>query len=245
MTEKYCRGCETLKSISNFHKCAKCKDGFGGKCKICAKNKVPIKVERVYLNGLQVCKACELPKDISEFYLKIKNNGKTFTDTLCKKCRLLKAKTEETPQQKERKKLYIKEYHKTRRRSDPIYKMQGNVKSLIKIYLKRLINGYTKTNSYHSILGCTAIEFKDHIERQFLPWMNWENHGKYNGELDFGWDLDHIIPLTCFCEEDLIIKFNHWSNFQPLCSKVNRDEKINSLFPLTNLELQITIEICQ
>lgn len=55
--------------------------------------------------------------------------------------------------------------------------------------------------------------------------MNWENHGKYNGALNFGWDLDHIIPLaTAKCTDD-IIKLNHYTNFQPLCSKVNRDIK--------------------
>jgi hypothetical protein len=25
--------------------------------------------------------------------------------------------------------------------------------------------------------------------------MNWGNYGKYNGEINYGWDIDHIIPL--------------------------------------------------
>jgi len=39
------------------------------------------------------------------------------------------------------------------------------------------------------------------------------------------WDIDHIIPLqTASCEED-IVRLNHYSNLQPLCSKLNREIK--------------------
>ena len=56
-------------------------------------------------------------------------------------------------------------------------------------------------------------------------WMNWDNYGIYNGEENCGWDLDHIIPLSSAkCEED-IIRLNHHSNIQPLCSYVNRHVK--------------------
>jgi hypothetical protein len=55
--------------------------------------------------------------------------------------------------------------------------------------------------------------------------MSWDNYGKYNGELNYGWDLDHIIPLCTVTTIDELIKLNHYTNFQPLCSKVNRDLK--------------------
>jgi len=52
--------------------------------------------------------------------------------------------------------------------------------------------------------------------------MNWENRGLYNGELNYGWDIDHIKPLaTATCETD-IIKLNHYTNLKPLCSYTNR-----------------------
>ena len=55
--------------------------------------------------------------------------------------------------------------------------------------------------------------------------MTWENKGLYNGELNHGWDIDHIIPLSTALTEEDLVKLNHYTNLQPLCSKVNRDIK--------------------
>ena len=52
--------------------------------------------------------------------------------------------------------------------------------------------------------------------------MTWENRGLYNGELYYGWDIDHIIPISTAKTEEEIIKLNHYSNLQPLCSYTNR-----------------------
>jgi len=55
--------------------------------------------------------------------------------------------------------------------------------------------------------------------------MNWDNYGLYNGELNFGWDIDHIVPISTAKTKEEIIKLNHYENLQPLCSKINRDIK--------------------
>lgn len=52
--------------------------------------------------------------------------------------------------------------------------------------------------------------------------MTWENYGKYNGELNYGWDIDHIIPLTTAKTEDDVIRLSHYTNLRPLCSYTNR-----------------------
>ena len=57
--------------------------------------------------------------------------------------------------------------------------------------------------------------------------MNWNNYGIYNGEFNYGWDLNHIIPISSAKSEEEIIKLNHYTNLQPLCSKTNRDIKRN------------------
>lgn len=52
--------------------------------------------------------------------------------------------------------------------------------------------------------------------------MTWDNKGLYNGEEGYGWDIDHIIPLSTATTEEDIVKLNHFTNLQPLCSYVNR-----------------------
>jgi len=49
-------------------------------------------------------------------------------------------------------------------------------------------------------------------------------------EPNSGWDIDHIIPISSAESEDDIIKLNHYTNLQPLCSYINRvvkRDKIN------------------
>jgi hypothetical protein len=82
--------------------------------------------------------------------------------------------------------------------------------------------GYKKNTRTYKILGCTYDEFKLHIESKFEEWMNWDNYGRYNGEENYGWHLDHIIPLSSVTTEEDIIRLNHYSNIQPLCSYINR-----------------------
>ena len=55
--------------------------------------------------------------------------------------------------------------------------------------------------------------------------MTWDNKGLYNGVLNYGWDIDHKIPLSSANSEEDLYRLNHFTNLQPLCSKVNRDIK--------------------
>lgn len=52
--------------------------------------------------------------------------------------------------------------------------------------------------------------------------MTYDNHGKYNGEYNFGWDIDHIIPISSAKTIEDVIRLNHYTNFQPLDSYENR-----------------------
>ena len=114
-------------------------------------------------------------------------------------------------------------YHKKRRKSDPLFRLSGSIRKTISESLRE--KGYTKKSKAYIILGCTFESFKDYVESNWEDWMNWDNYGKYNGEENYGWDLDHIVPLSSAkCEED-IIKLNHHTNIQPLCSYVNRRVK--------------------
>lgn len=116
-------------------------------------------------------------------------------------------------------------YVSDRRKNDPIFKMRDSVRKLI--YKSICRGGYTKKSKTYEILGCSHEQFKLYLESKFESWMDWDNYGKYNGELNYGWDIDHIIPNSNGINEEEIIKLNHYTNLQPLCSKVNRDIKRN------------------
>jgi hypothetical protein len=167
------------------------------------------------------------------------SNFKIKTFPTIKKPILPKVLTEE---QKLKKKLYWKEYrqiHKDRYRinhriyknlkkeTDPVFKLKERCRTIIGNSIRR--NGYTKKSRTHEILGCSYEDFKNHIELQFQTWMNWDNYGLYNGELNYGWDIDHIVPCASAKTEEELLKLNHYTNLRPLCSHINRNIKRDRL----------------
>ena len=117
----------------------------------------------------------------------------------------------------------INKHTRERKKNDPLFKMRHGIGNLILKSIKR--NGYSKKSKTAEILGCTFLEFKEYLESKFESWMTWENRGLYNGEINYGWDIDHIIPISSAETEEDVIRLNHFSNLQPLCSKINRDIK--------------------
>ncbi len=60
--------------------------------------------------------------------------------------------------------------------------------------------------------------------------MNWSNHGKYKSKMfNYGWDIDHKIPLSNAKSEEELLKLCHYTNLQPLCSYTNRVIKRDKL----------------
>jgi hypothetical protein len=109
-------------------------------------------------------------------------------------------------------------YHKYD--TDPLYKLKFNLRKLINNSIKR--QGYGKISKSFIILGCEFEQFKNHIESKFEPWMTWENYGGVPESLNQRWDIDHIIPVSSAKDESEIVKLNHFTNLQPLCSYYNR-----------------------
>jgi hypothetical protein len=116
-----------------------------------------------------------------------------------------------------------KAYNLKKRNTNPLYKLTTYIRSLIGNSIRN--KGYIKNQRTFQILGCNFDEFKTHIEYLWEPWMNWDNYGNpKDGVLEPNktWDLDHIIPLSSAITEQDIIRLNHHTNFQPLCSYRNR-----------------------
>jgi len=114
-------------------------------------------------------------------------------------------------------------YASNRRKSDVIFALRSRISSSMKNSIR------DKSKKSIDILGCSFEELKVYLESKFEPWMNWENRGLYNGELNYGWDIDHIVPSSSAKSEEELMRLNHYTNLQPLCSKVNRDIKKDKL----------------
>ena len=127
------------------------------------------------------------------------------------------------------------EHRNDRKSYDMLYKLKCNVRSLIISSIK--LSGYKKASKTQNILGCTLKDFKKHLESKFESWMNWDNYGNWNGEprkINVGWDIDHIIPLSTAKTEEEVLKLNHYTNLQPLCSYTNRHIKSGNIIIINN-----------
>lgn len=228
--KKTCKSCQLEKSIKEFHRNIQSKDGYRAKCKDCRAPET-----RIYNNS---------NKDrIKELNKKYRYENKDYIKSYMEGYRdqnresLNKKKREHY---KENKDYYIENAKQnyrenkfrhneksrvrknSRRREDALYKLRCNTSTLIRNCVGR--NGGNKSKKTIQILGCLIEEFKQHIEEQFEPWMNWSNWGVNCGEYDKTWQLDHIVPTASARSEEEVIKLNHYSNFQPLCSKRNKEK---------------------
>lgn len=172
------------------------------------------------------CASCELFLDRSNFGLASKR--KDGLDPYCKDCKRAKARDywrRNTENKKARYRAnkesvlaYQKEYreqnreliaqrkakyHRERLKKDPAYRARHNARNRINGYLRDRVK-FSKT------LGCSAAEFKAHIESKFQEGMTWENYGK--------WEIDHIFPISVAYKEgpESFAKACHYTNLQPL-----------------------------
>lgn len=77
--------------------------------------------------------------------------------------------------------------------------------------IKRL--GTSKEGKTNELLGYSALDLKEHIEKQFTYGMSWNNWGE--------WHIDHIKPVSRFDKSEKMSIINSLDNLQPLWAKDN------------------------
>jgi hypothetical protein len=169
----------------------------------------------------------KLNKKSLEYYKINKNNNKLKDyqkEYYNKNKDILKVKKKEyRNKNKEKINLYVR----NKRKQNNLIKLSGNLRSLINNAFKN--KGYRKNSKTEKILGCSFEEFKCYLESKFEFWMSWDNYGLYNGQFNYGWDIDHIIPLSSADNEIELTKLNHFTNLRPFCSYNNRNIKRNNI----------------
>lgn len=204
MCKKICYRCSIEKDVTEFFKCGKCKDGYKATCKSCLKD-YNDKHWKGYYD-----KNSESLKEKSKKY---RNENKTKVNEREKEYYL-----------NNKEKILIKNlnyYHK--KKNDYNFKLKKNIRGLIYVSLKN--KGVKKNSKTSKILGCTFEEFKLYIESLWEDWMTWDNYGNPKDNIfepNKTWDIDHIIPNSSATTEEELLKLNHFSNLQPLCSYYNR-----------------------
>lgn len=109
---------------------------------------------------------------------------------------------------------YARKNLQRRMETDFLFKSKIILRSRVLAALKS--RSKKKTTSTTQILGCSIVEAKLHIEKQFKQGMTWDNHGKYT------WHIDHIIPLASAKNDDELYKLFHYTNLQPLWATDNQ-----------------------
>ena len=108
-----------------------------------------------------------------------------------------------------------RDYERTRKANDPLYKLIANFRTAIYQVLKE--NNINKNGHYFEILGYTPYDLIEHIESKFTEGMTWENYGEFH--------IDHIIPISSFNIQEIgdneFVRCWSLDNLQPMWGDEN------------------------
>jgi hypothetical protein len=138
------------------------------------------------------------------------------------------------PENRQKRRDYVRTYKAERRKVDPSFKLH---ESLRKRIWKCLEN---KSNSSKEYLGCDIDFYKNWIEYTMEEDMTWENYGTL-------WNIDHVIPISNFDVEnnEEAFKAFNWKNTCARYSAENfsKKNKINEEHNLQQKKLLETLEM--
>ena len=239
METKVCSKCNKEKEICEFYKRKESKDGYRSDCKKCKlktgqnwrnENKEKIKEngkswrelnkERIKENGkswreLNKEKVYLVKKEYRKLNQeKIRETAQKYrqTENYKEYRKKYKEKNKEKilEQQRNRKDYYLN-YRKKRYSNDVLYRLNDLCRTRIREILN--IKSISKKNKTFEIVGCSPQFLKEHLEKQFIDGMTWENRSE--------WHIDHKIPLSSANTEEELYKLCHYTNLQPLWAEEN------------------------
>jgi hypothetical protein len=250
---KKCSKCKEVKPYSDFGKQKTGKDGFRSSCKYCQKqyreeNKEKIKqwrkenkekIKQYYKENKEKIK--QYYKENKEKINQYRKENKEKRNQQAKQWRKenkekinqyreenkekIKQQTKQYyKENKEKIKQQTKQYFKQRRKTDPIFRLTLNTRSLIRTSLSN--KGYSKNTNTHKILG---LEYED-----FYTWLSTEASNGLNFDAD-DVHVDHVIPVSFAKTEEQVLSLNHYSNLQLLTSEENLN-KHNTYIKQSNLD---------
>jgi hypothetical protein len=201
--EKKCCTCNNPKPFTDFSKNKASKDGLQSACKIC---------QKISYNQWKEQNIDKVKFDAKNYRSENSNKwvgySKKYRDKSENKVKREIWNIENKQyyvdyEQKPTRKAYRKNYNKN--------SITHKWRMFLKNTLKRV--GKSKEGKTIDLLGYSAIQLKEHLEKQFTNGMSWNNHGD--------WHIDHIRPLSSFSPDTPINIINALDNLQPLWAKDN------------------------
>ena len=225
---KKCTKCKKSKSLINFSKHKKIKDGLSCWCKICMKKYQQDNKEKIrqYQEKYREENKESLSKKTRKWYKDNKEKIRQYQEKYREehKEQIKQYREENKRRNKKRNKIwYIKNQEKIRKKhkkygrkryhTDIEFKISCNLRTRINLSLK----GKLKSLSTMFLIGCEIDYLMYHIQNRFKLGMNWDNHGR------MGWHIDHIKPCAKFdlSKESEQQKCFNYKNLQPLWAEEN------------------------
>jgi hypothetical protein len=125
---------------------------------------------------------------------------------------------------KEKQRVYSQKHAAKKRKTDPTFRLIGNLRSRITMALKG--KNVRKAHRTIALIGCSIEALRAHLEKQFTGGMTWQNYGG-------AWHVDHIRPCASFdmAQPEQQRACFHFSNLQPLCKKANNAKRAKLHWP--------------
>ena len=193
---KHCNGCNQTKALTEFSKDSEKRDGLQTRCKVC---------QKAYNKKWQQSN----PEKVNAKARKWAQNNRE------KKNASQRKRNKRPEYKKKRRARENKQYH-----TDPLYR----IKKILRARLRHALKGKNKSAKTMTLLGCSYTHAKDHLEKQFLPGMTWENQGK--------WHIDHMMPCASFdlSDPEQQRRCCHYTNLQPMWGTENISKGDNILY---------------
>jgi hypothetical protein len=190
---------------------------------------------------MEKCKICGIEQSKDNFYFTDKKLGKRRKD--CMSCVKEKAmqwalankehradylknwesknrakirenKTKYRDDNREKTRLYHREYQVKIRALNPIQKLKHNLRNRINLAVRKkswVINGGSE-----KLLGGSYDDVMNYLTSKLKKGMTWDNYGE--------WHIDHKIPLASAKTAEELIALCHYTNLQPLSAFDNKSK---------------------
>jgi len=234
MEEKVCIKCQEKKSLQDFNKCSRSKDGHHYYCKACEKayyveNRDKILAKQAEYNSERKDKKAQYDKEYRvKNKDKIRERNQKFylenTETIKKRLQTESYKEWKIVYDREyylktkedgSRNAYVRKYYHSKREEDPTFGLDSKLRCRI----NSAIQNQRGKKAYKTIelLGCSVAQCRQYLESQFTEDMSWSNHSRK------GWHIDHIRPCSSFdlTDPEQQKECFHYTNLQPLWAEDN------------------------